>query len=73
MSRPMDEQAPRTCSVEADCAHGSPADDWRTFAEDLLKWCDEPLDEQETQRQAAQMAARAVLLAGGRMAANAEG
>lgn len=56
-------------SIESPCVEGSPADDWRTFAESILKWCDEPMDESESSRMAEAFAARAVLMAGGRRSA----
>ncbi len=59
------EEALRTFEIEADHPFGTDADDWRTFAEALLDWCDEPLTEAEMERDAARFAARAVLLAGG--------
>lgn len=56
-------------SIESDRVEGSPADDWRTFAESILKWCDEPMDESESSKMAEAFAARAVLMAGGRRSA----
>lgn len=57
-----------TYEIEADFPFGTDADDWRTFAEAILDWCDERLTEEEVERDGERFAARAVLLAGGEVA-----
>lgn len=52
-------------SVAADMCAGSPADDWATFAQALLEWCEGPISEEEYEQQTRRFAAQAVMMAGG--------
>ena len=52
-------------SITADMCAGCPADDWGTFAQALLKWCEEPKSEEEYELEARRFAAQAVMIASG--------